>query len=308
MSVAAKQAAIARKNKTKLSWDDKLYYAIVGVVLFVLTLSVLYPLIYIVSASFSEPAAVSSGQVVLLPVGFSVEGYKRVLAYERVYTGFRNSIFYTCVGTLINVCMTMICAYPLAKPGLPFKGPIMFLFSFTMLFSGGMIPSYLLMRDLHLLNTPWVMVIPGAIAVYQMIVTRTYIQSSIPGEMMESAMLDGCDDFQYFFRFVLPLSVPVIAVIAMQYAVGHWNAYFDAFIYLTDNKLYPLQVFLREVLIQSQIEMEDYIDEETAMAMQGMADLLKYSLIVVSTVPILAVYPFAQKYFVRGIMVGSLKG
>lgn len=308
MSVAAKRTAMAGKKKTAFSWDDRLYYTIVGVLLFVLTLSVLYPLIYIVSASFSDPAAVASGQVVLMPVGFSVEGYRRVLAYERVYTGFRNSIFYTCVGTLINVCMTMICAYPLAKPDLPFKGPIMFLFSFTMLFSGGMIPSYLLMRDLHLLNTPWVMVIPGAIAVYQMIVTRTYIQSSIPGELMESAMLDGCDDFRYFFRFVLPLSVPVIAVITMQYAVGHWNAYFDAFIYLTDSKLYPLQVFLREVLIQSQIDMEDYIDEETAMAMQGMADLLKYALIVVSTAPILAVYPFAQKYFVRGIMVGSLKG
>ncbi len=295
-------------SRKKLAFDDRLYYAVLAVILFLLTLSVLYPIVYILSASFSEPMAVSSGKVVLWPVGFSVEGYRKVFQYQKVFIGFRNTLFYTCAGTLINVCMSMICAYPLSKRDLPFKGAIVFLCSFTMLFSGGMIPTYLLMRDLKLLNTVWAMLLPGAMAVYQMIVARTYIQSSIPYDMMESAMMDGCSDFVYFFRFVLPLSVPVIAVIAMQYAVGHWNAYFDAFIYLTDKNLFPLQVYLREVLIQSQINMEDFIDEETQIQIQGMADLLKYALIVVSTVPILAVYPLVQRFFVKGIMVGSLKG
>ncbi len=295
-------------RKRKLAWDDRVYFIIIRVVLAVLTLSVLYPLVFIVSASFSTPSAVSTGKVVLLPVGFSTGGYERVLKYDRVYIGFRNTIFYTLVGTAINVVMTLICAYPLSKRDLPFKGPLMFLFSFTMLFSGGMIPTYLLMRDLRLLNTVWAMLIPGAMAMYQMIVTRTYIQSSIPHDLMESAMLDGCDDFRYFFRFVLPLSVPVIAVIGMQYAVGHWNAYFNAFIYLTNRNIFPLQVFLREVLVQSQIDPEEFIDDETAIAIQGMADLLKYALIVVSTAPILIIYPLVQRYFVKGIMVGSLKG
>lgn len=295
-------------SRKKLAWDDRLYYAVLAVILFLLTISVLYPIVYILSASFSEPMAVSSGKVILWPVGFSVEGYRRVFQYQKVFIGFRNTLLYTCAGTLINVCMSMICAYPLSKRDLPFKGAIVFLCSFTMLFSGGMIPTYLLMRDLKLLNTVWAMLLPGAMAVYQMIVARTYIQSSIPYDMMESAMMDGCSDFVYFFRFVLPLSVPVIAVIAMQYAVGHWNAYFDAFIYLTDKNLFPLQVYLREVLIQSQINMEDFIDEETQIQIQGMADLLKYALIVVSTVPILAVYPLVQRFFVKGIMVGSLKG
>ena len=183
--------AVPRRHKKKLSWDDRTYYIILGVVLTVLTVSVLYPLVFIVSASLSNPSAVSTGKVVLLPVGFSLGGYERVLKYDRVYIGFRNSIFYTLAGTAINVVMTLICAYPLSKRDLPFKGPLMFLFSFTMLFSGGMIPTYLLMRDLHLLNTPWAMLLPGAMAMYQMIVTRTYIQSSIPYDIMESAMLDG---------------------------------------------------------------------------------------------------------------------
>lgn len=305
MSKATKAKRPGAKRQT---WDDKLYYVLVYLTVGILTLTVLYPIVFILSASFSEPSAVSAGQVTLLPVGFSVEGYKRVLGYDRVWIGFRNTILYTGFGTLLNVFMTLICAYPMARKGLPLKQPIMFLFSFTMLFSGGMIPSYLLMRDLHLLNTPYVMIIPGAMAVYQMVITRTYIQSSIPYDIMESAMLDGCNDFRYFAQFVLPLSVPVIAVIAMQYAVGHWNAYFNAFIYLTNKELFPLQVFLREVLVMSQIDPEDFIDDETAAVIQGLSDLLKYALIVVSTAPILVVYPLIQRHFVKGLMVGSLKG
>ncbi|MCL2480068.1 MAG: carbohydrate ABC transporter permease, partial [Treponema sp.] len=227
---------------------------------------------------------------------------------SRIPIGYRNTIFYTAFGTLINVFMTLICAYPLARKHLPHRGALTFFFTFTMLFSGGMIPSYLLLRSLRMLNTIWAMLIPGAISVYSMIITRTFIANSIPEDLLEATQIDGCSDFKYFFLFVLPLSKAVIAVIAMQYAVGHWNAYFNAFIYLTKKELYPLQVFLREILVMNQIATADIVDPEAAVAMQGLADLLKYSLIVISSAPILCIYPFFQKYFVKGVMIGSIKG
>ena len=235
-------------------------------------------------------------------------GYERVFENAKVWMGYRNTIAYTVLGTFVNVAMTLICAYPLARRNLPHKGFFTFLFTFTMLFSGGLIPSYLLIRDLGLINNFWVMVIPGAIGVSQMIVTRTFIRSTIPDDLLEAAQIDGCNDYQFFYLFVLPLSKAVIAVIAMQYAIGHWNSYFNAFIYLSDKRLYPLQIYLREILILSQIDINDIADPETAIAMQGMADLIKFSLIVVATAPILCVYPFVQKYFVKGVMIGSLKG
>jgi multiple sugar transport system permease protein/putative aldouronate transport system permease protein len=305
-------AKLSKKNGkneygVKIPLDDMIYYAVVYIAITILTLSVLYPLVYIVSCSFSNPQAVAMGKVTLLPVGFFVGGYQRVFSYTRVYIGFRNSIIYTAVGTFFNVIMTLFCAYPLARKNLPHRNFFMFFFCFTMLFNGGMIPTYLVMRDLHLLNTPWVMMLP-TFGVYNMIITRTYIQTSISEELLESAKIDGCNDIAYFWKFILPLSKPVIAVCALQYAVGHWNAYFNAFIYLTNKDLFPLQVFLREILVLSQINPEDFIDEETAIQLQGMTDLIKYALIVVATIPILFIYPFIQKYFVKGIMVGSLKG
>lgn len=303
--------ATAKKEKgyigSKLTVDDKLYYTIAYIIIGLLTASVSYPIIYILSCSISNPSAVAAGKVVLFPVGFYLGGYKQVLSYTRVYIGFRNSIIYTVVGTFLNVIMTLICAYPLARKRLPHRNFFMFFFSFTMLFSGGMIPTYLVMRKLHLLNTPWIMMLP-TFGVYNMIIARTYIQNSIPDELLESVQIDGCDDIRYFWEFVLPLSKPVIAVIALQYAVGHWNSYFSAFIYLTNNKLFPLQVFLREILVLNQISPDEFVDDETFLQLQGMVDLLKYALIVVATVPILFVYPYIQKYFVKGIMIGSLKG
>ena len=252
--------------------------------------------------------AVSTGRVVLLPVEPSVMSYQKVFENAKVWIGYKNTLIYTVLGTLINVFMTLICAYPLARKTLPNKGFFTFLFTFTMLFSGGMIPSYLVMRDLHILNSIWVMILPGAIGISQMIVTRTFIRSTIPDELLEAAQIDGCNDFRFFAQFVLPLSKAVIAVIAMQYAIGHWNSYFSAFIYLSDSKKYPLQISLREILVMNQIDTSDIADPELAIAMQGMADLLKYALIVVATAPILCVYPFIQKYFVKGVMMGSLKG
>lgn len=295
-------------RKMKTSLEDKIYYFIIYAISFILLVTVLYPMIFIMSASFSSPNAVSTGQVTFLPVEPSIEGYTAVFKDARIPMGYRNTIFYTVFGTLINVFMTLICAYPLARKRLPHRGAITFFFTFTMLFSGGMIPNYILLRDLHMLNTIWALLIPGAVSVYSMIITRTFIANSIPDEFLEATQIDGCSDFKYFFLFVLPLSKAVIAVIAMQYAVGHWNAYFNAFIYLTKKELYPLQVFLREILIMSQIAVSDIVDPEAAVAMQGLADLLKYSLIVISSAPILCIYPFFQKYFVKGVMIGSIKG
>lgn len=297
-----------KMRKMRLSLEDRIYYALIYFFAIALLLAVLYPIIFIVSASFSSPFAISSGQVVFLPVDPGLQGYQAVFKDPRILTGYRNTIFYTVTGTLINVFMTLICAYPLARKKLPHRGPLTFFFTFTMLFSGGMIPSYLLLRDLHMLNTVWAMLIPGAISVYSMIITRTFIATAIPDELLEATQIDGCSDFRFFFLFVLPLSKAVIAVIAMQYAVGHWNAYFNAFIYLTKTELYPLQVFLREILVMNQIAANNITDPETAVAMQGLADLLKYSLIVISSAPILCIYPFFQKYFVKGVMIGSIKG
>jgi multiple sugar transport system permease protein/putative aldouronate transport system permease protein len=292
----------------KLPFEDKIYYFFIYFFSILLLIVVLYPMIFILSASFSSPFAVSSGQVVLFPVDPGLQGYEAVFKDARIPMGYRNTIFYTTCGTLINVFMTLICAYPLARKGLPHRAGLTFFFTFTMLFSGGMIPGYILLRDLHMLNTIWAMLIPGAISVYSMIITRTFISTSIPEELLEATQIDGCSDFSFFFLFVIPLSKAVIAVIAMQYAVGHWNAYFNAFIYLTKKELYPLQVFLREILVMNQIAANDIIDPEAAVAMQGMADLLKYSLIVISSAPILCIYPFFQKYFVKGVMIGSIKG
>ena len=296
------------RNRVRLSRQDKTYYGVVYTLVTLLTLIVLLPLINVLACSFSAPEAVASGKVLLWPVNFSVSGYERVFNTDEIWIGYANTLYYTIVGTFVNVFVTMICAYPLARRGLPYKSFFSFLFAFTMLFSGGLVPTYLLARSLHLLNTRLALIIPGAMGVYQMIVTRTFLVANIPQELLEMSQIDGCNDFRFFWSFVLPLSKAVIAVTAMQYAVGHWNSWFSAFLYLSDDKKYPLQMMLRRILVMNQIKASDYVDEETLVAMEGMADLLKYSLIIVATVPILCAYPFIQKYFVKGIMIGSLKG
>ena len=300
--------AAVPKKQNRTSRGDRMFYLLVNIVVAILGLIVLYPLVYILSSSFSSPSAVAAGKVVLFPVDFSLRGYKAVFDYDLVYTGYRNTIFYTVVGTMINISLTMIAAYPLARRNLPGKGFFTFLFTFTMMFSGGMIPNYILMKELKIINTAWCMLLPGAVSAYNLIVTRTFIQNSIPEELLEAAQIDGCTDAQFFFRFVLPLSKAVMAVITLYYAVHHWNAYFNAFLYLNKRDLYPLQIFLREILIMNSVNTEMVVDTQMQEAMQGMADLLKYSLIVVSTAPILCIYPFLQRYFIKGVMIGSLKG
>ena len=307
-AIKMKKSPPTYRRKIRLSAGEKVFYVIAYTIIVLLILAVAYPLIYIVSASFSSATAVSSGKVVLWPVEPSLKGYETVFNYPSIWRSYGNTIFYTTFATMLNIAITMICAYPLARKGLPHKGFFTFLFSFTMMFSGGMIPNYLLMRDLHLLNTRWALILPGAMAVYQMVVTRTFIQSTIPTELLEATQVDGCSDFRFFFQFVLPLSKAVIAVIALQYAIAHWNDYFHAFLYLSNDELYPLQITLRKILIMSQIANSEIEDPELAAAMVGMADLMKYALIVVASAPIMCIYPFIQKYFVQGVMIGSLKG
>lgn len=304
-----KQAAMKRtgeRRKVRTSGNDRIFYLLCYLFIGILTLLVLYPIVYVVSASFSSAGAVSRGEVWLWPVDFSLEGYKAVLNYRDLWIGYRNTIFYTVVGTVINVAMTMMCAYPLARKGLYGGRVVMFLFTFTMLFSGGMIPNYILMGKLGIMNTVWVMLLPGAMSVYNMIVARTNIQSNIPGELLEAAKMDGCSDGKFFFAIVLPLSKAVIAVLAMWYAVGHWNAYFNAFLYLSDKELYPLQLFLKDILVQN--DFAGVMDPEFAEQMNYMRNLIKYAVIVLSTAPLFAFYPFVQKYFVKGVMIGSVKG
>lgn len=298
------------KGRTKIrkSGSDKVFDGIVLVFLTLLLILVLYPLIYIVSASFSSASAVTSGKVILLPVDFSLEGYKAVFENKDIWLGYKNTIIYTVCGTFINVAVTLMAAYPLSRKDLKGKVILTFFFTFTMLFGGGMIPNYILIRDLHLMNTRWAIILPGALSVYNMIVARTFIQSNIPDELLEASQLDGCSDTKYFFSIILPLSKAVIAVLALFYGVGHWNAYFNAFLYLNDKKLYPLQIFLREILINNTMDMNSFVDPTLMEAKQGLADLLKYSLIIVASVPVLCLYPFAQKYFVKGVMIGSVKG
>lgn len=285
---------------------DRLFYFFSYLLVGLLTILVLYPIVYVVSASISSPTAVTRGQVWLWPVDFSLKGYKAVLEYPDVWIGYRNTIFYTVAGTIMNIALTMACAYPLSRKRLHGKGPIMFLFTFTMLFGGGMIPNYILIKNLKIMNTVWSMLLPGCMSVYNMIVARTYIQSNIPDELLEASKMDGCGDTRFFFQIVLPLSKAVIAVLTLWYAVGHWNSYFSAFLYLSDKNLFPLQLFLKNVLVQN--DFATMIDPELAEQMTEMRNLIKYSLIVVSTAPLFAFYPFVQKYFVKGVMIGSVKG
>lgn len=299
----------ASKHTThRLSRGDRLFYIAVDILMAALLIVVLYPLIYVVSSSFSAPNAVLNGQVVFLPVDPNVEGYRAVMQYPMVLDGYRNSIAYTILGTLINVSLTMMCAYGLSRKNLPLRNLFMFLFTFTMYFSGGLIPNYLLMRDLRLIDTIFAIILPGAISTYNMIIARTFIQSSIPSEMLEAARVDGCSDARYFFQMVLPLSKAILAVISLYYAVGHWNAWFDAFIYLNTREKYPLQLILREILISNQLDNSLSMDADARRKMQGMVDLMKYSLIVISSLPVMFLYPLVQKYFIKGVMIGSLKG
>jgi putative aldouronate transport system permease protein len=269
-----------------------------------------YPLLYIVSASFSSAQAVIAGKVWLWPVDISFNAYSAIFESPRIGSGYFNSAYYTVVGTAINIFITTLAAYPLSRKDFYGRNLIMAIFVFTMLFSGGLIPTYLLIKQLRLLGTRWAMVIPNALGIWNVILMRTYFQHNIPDELYEAAQIDGCRDSQFLVRIALPLSAPIMAVMTLFYAVGHWNSYFDALIYLSKSELMPLQIVLRDILIQNQFDpaMIQTTDVRELSRMQDLKDLLKYALIVVASAPVMAMYPFVQKYFVRGIMLGAIKG
>ena len=297
-----------RRNKVKLCKEDKIMYAVVETLMVLLVLIVLYPLIYVLSSSFSSGAAVSAGKVILWPVDFSTTGYRIVFSYGLIWKAYGNTIIYTVVATAINLVLTTMAAYPLSRRNFQGKKYYMVLFMVTMFFSGGMIPNYILMTKLHLVNTRWAIILSGGISIYNMIVMRTFFQNSIPSELLEAAKIDGISDIGYLLQIVIPLSKAVFAVITLYYAVAHWNSYFNAMLYLRDRDLYPLQMVLRDILNASKVDLSEITDPELLKQMRGASDTMKYALIVVSCVPVLVAYPFVQRFFVKGVMVGSVKG
>ncbi|MDQ1912604.1 carbohydrate ABC transporter permease [Paenibacillus sp. GD4] len=291
----------------KESGGDRLFTAFICCLAGIILLLVLYPLVYIVSASFSSPTALMSGKVWLFPVEPGLAGYRVVIEHKEVWTGYSNSLFYTVVGTALNVIITIAAAYPLSRKDLDGRKFILLLFTFTMIFSGGMIPTYLLVKKLGLLNTRWALLIPNAMNVFHVIVMMSFFRSSIPDELLESAMMDGCSNFRFLWSIVLPLSGSIIAVTTLFYAVEHWNSFFEALLYLSDKKMYPLQIFLREILLLNTADdlTSNIADQNQRLYLN---ELLKYSLIIFACLPLLVMYPFVQKHFVKGVMIGSIKG
>ena len=291
-----------------MSVGDKIFTIIIYAVLSLVLVIILYPLIYVVSASFSDPQAVVSGEVLLLPVRPTLKGYAAVFKNAKILSGFANSFFYLVVGTVINLVMTMLCAYPLSRKEFKAKGKISLFFVFTMYFSGGMVPAYILVNKLGMINTRWALLIPMAMSTYNMIICRTYIINSIPDELYEASQMDGCTPFKYMMKVIVPLCKPILAVLTLYYGVSRWNDYFNAMLYLYDESLQPLTIVMREILIMGKVDMTQVTDASAVSKLQGMSELLKYSTIVVACVPVMALYPLIQKHLVKCVMVGSVKG
>ncbi|HJA93116.1 MAG TPA: carbohydrate ABC transporter permease [Candidatus Eisenbergiella merdipullorum] len=294
---------------------SSLFQATVNVLLFLFLIIELYPITYVISCSFSDPDAVAAGKVILFPEGFTLDGYKKILEYGEIWIGYGNTIFYTVVGTLVNLAVTLPCAYALSRKELIGRKYIMTFFLITMYVGGGLIPSYLNMKSFGLVNTRIGLVILGALSVYNLIVARTFFANTIPYEITEAAKIDGCDDFSIFRKIVMPLSKAITVVMILYYGIGHWNSYFNAMIYLEDRNKFPLQMFLREILLQAKLANETEnaglvsVEEmERLSEMAKSAELIKYCVIIVATLPMMIVYPKLQKYFEKGVMIGSVKG
>lgn len=306
-----------QKEKTALTHinncaQDKVFMTVLYVVLALVLIVVIYPLLFVVFASMSDPQYVNSGALLLYPKGFNLLGYQQVFRDQRILIGYGNTIYYTVFGTMLAVAVNMMGGYALSRDDLPGRGIVMALFVFTMYFGGGMIPFYLIVRNLHLTNTRTILVLLGGTSVYNMIIVRSFFISTIPRELQEAAEIDGCGTGRFFFSIVMPLSKAITAVIVLYCAVGQWNAYFNALIFISDRDKFPLQIFLREILLTAKTyESADVLSTlsgDDLARMQRMSEVTKYGVIVVSTLPIIALYPFLQKYFVKGVMIGSLKG
>ena len=293
--------------------SDVIYDVFLFVVLTLIFLIVAYPLYFVIISSFSDPIAVAGGKVTFYPIGFTLDGYKEVFKTETVMRGFVNSVIYTVVGVVINLVVTLPTSYALSRKDFPLRKPITYFYMVTMFIGGGMIPTYLVIVKTGLINTMWSLVIPGAISVYNMIVARTFFLTNIPQELMEAAKLDGCGNTKFFFYVCLPLSGAITAILVLYYGQGHWNSYFNALMYISDRKKWPLQLELRNILIlNSEALQEKGIQSEEMRAekerLEALANMMKYSLIIISSIPMLVIYPFIQKYFVKGVMIGAVKG
>ena len=295
-------------NNIKASSQDRIFYFINGILLAFVFAVTAYPLYLVVISSFSDPTLVHQGKVLLLPQGFTVLGYERTFAHKDLLRGYWNTIQYTLVGVAVNLAFTLPAAYALSVKKLFARRPILFLVTFSMYFSCGIIPNYLLIKSLGLLNSFWVMILPGAVSAYNLIVARSFIESNVPDELYEAAQLDGCGRIRFFAKIVLPLSTTLIAILALFYGVGHWNSYMSALLYIQDRKLFPLQVILRDILMSARFSPEDFVDPEIQQVLEQLAESMRYSMLIFTSLPVLAVYPFLQKYFVKGITIGSVKG
>lgn len=297
-----------KAKRKKQTWDDMLFDVIITVFAVVLLIIFIYPLYYLVIASLSDVDAVVSGQVKFWFVGFSTESYQELLKRSDIWNGYLNSIIITVVGTIVNIVMTILGAYVLSCPEFLPRTVIMKLITFTMFFGGGLIPTFLLIQSLGLYNTMWALIIPGAVSVHNLIIARTFFQGNIPNELREAAFLDGCSHTKLLWTVILPLSKAIVAVLALYYGVGHWNSYFSALVYLRDDDLAPLQLILRRILLSAATAEDTGADIATLIKQMNLAEQLKYSSVIVASIPALIAYPFVQKYFVKGVMIGSIKG
>lgn len=289
------------RNDKLFDWLNNLFFIVVSII-------VIYPIYFMFIASFSNPDAVNTGQTFLWPKDITLDGYKEIFSNSRIWTGYKNSIIYALLSMVIRTSLTITAGYALSRKDLIGGNFFMMMIIFTMFFSGGLIPTYLIVRDMDMVNTVWAMILPGAVSAYNLIIVRTFFQQTIPDELLEASAIDGCSNIRFFMKIVLPLSLPIIAVIALFSAVQEWNGYFTALIYLRDSDMHPLQLILRDILVQNQAQ--DLLSEDAVEAMQRQkaAEQIKYGVIIVSSIPMLLLYPFLQRFFIKGVMIGSVKG
>lgn len=296
------------KKLKKMSKSDIVFLFIVYATVILISVIILYPLWFVIIASISDPNLVATGEVLLLPKGITFEGFKYIFRDPRIWSGYYNTIRYTVVGTMLALFITVPAGYALSRTDMMGRGLIMKLLIVTKYFSGGLIPTYLVVKSLGLVNTPYVLMILGSFSVFNLILCRTYFLNTMPIELQEAAEIDGCGIFQYFMKIVIPLSKSIIAIMVLYYAVGHWNSFFNGLIYVTDSDLYPLQLILRDILITGQSVDPATVDPESLELMKQIARTIQYGVIIVSSLPVLVLYPFVQKHFVKGVMIGSVKG
>lgn len=294
-------------GRRRVSGRDRAIEILVVAVLFIITCVILYPLYFVLIASISDPNYVNAGKVLLIPRALMFDGYKRVFAYDQIWRAYFNTIVYLILGTFLSTFLTLSAGYALSRKDLKLRSFIMILFTLTMFFNGGMIPRYMLVKNMGLTDTIWCMILPNAVSVWNLIIARTFFSSNLPGDLLEAAKIDGCNDLKFFFSIAVPLSSALTMVMVLFYGVGIWNSYFDAMIFLKSQRLQPLQLIMRDILIVNRTSNQMISDVSEQVARQKTGELLKYVIIIISSAPLLIIYPFLQKYFETGIMVGAVK-